>query len=640
MINGKRSAQPGLPLGLHSRRRSSTFGVPTRFRPRRILLLTVIISISIVYVYLRRPSSQPRRQQQRGITKRGQKPFTEGERQNRNPLANRRPKHYYRPDGHLDVNFEATHPIFELISRAEKAWGVKHEKASKTLDQAVAEYRRRYNRPPPLGFDKWWEYVQQHKVLLPDEYDRIYHDIEPFWAIEPTELAKSQSQLEAQAGSFTMVSDARKVTFEVQLPPNNSGSPEALTANHGLRKRAEDQAELLEAVQEWLPEFRATFANGKLPSQIVTAHMRDSAVRAARQGKLAENVNLESKRRVGWAAACSPSSALAKSRSPPVPDITAIWTNSSKSLVHDHPATMDACRNPSIVHLSGLLQSQNPHPPAASLLPSFTTCTTTLHNDILSVPVDDLRSTYSSGVTWNQKQHSKLYWRGNSAGALYDVAHPHWNLTHRVRLVEATNSNDGEIYVLPGAENRLETIGSCERVETGWLNEDWMDVKFVGKPLGCETKKGGVSLCAELETRFEFKPKWADEEQAMQWRYLIDIDEVGCSSRFRRLLNSRSLVLKATIHPEWYTDRIQPWLHYIPLKYDYSDLYDVLAFFLGDVHGKAKGNDAMAASIGVAGRKWATTYWRREDMVAYVFRLFLEYARVMSPNRNTMNYGS
>lgn len=636
MINRKQSSQPGLPLGLHSRRRSSTFGLPTRFRPRRILLFTVLISISIVYIYLRQPSPQPQHGQQRGIPKRGQKSFPEGERQNRNPLANRRPKHYYRPDGHIDVNFEAAHPIFELISRADKAWGVKHEKASKTLDQAVSEYRKRYNRPPPLGFDKWWEYVQQHRVLLPDEYDRIYHDIEPFWAIEPTELARSQSHLEAQTGSFTIVSDAGQITVEVQLPSADPDGLEALAANHGLRKRAEDQADLLKAVQEWLPDFRATFANDKLPSQIVTAHMRDSAVQAARQGKVLDSVNLESKRRVGWAAACSPSSALVKSRSLPVPDITAIWTNSSKSLVHDHPATMDACRNPSVIHLSGLLQSQNPHNLATSLLPSFTTCTTTLHNDILSVPVDDVRSTYSGGSTWNQKQHSKLHWRGNSAGALYDAAHPHWNLTHRVRLVEAANSKGGEVYVLPGAENRLETIGSCERVETGWLNEDWMDVKFIGRPLGCEAGKG--TMCAELEKRFEFKPKWEDEEQATQWKYLIDIDEVGCSSRFRRLLDSRSLVLKTTIHPEWYTDRIQPWLHYIPIKYDYSDVYDVLAFFLGDVHGKAKGHDAMAASIGSAGRKWATTYWRREDMVAYVFRLFLEYARVMSPNRNTMNY--
>lgn len=184
---------------------------------------------------------------------------------------------------------------------------------------------------------------------------------------------------------------------------------------------------------------------------------------------------------------------------------------------------MDACQNPSLVHLSGFFQSQNPDAPATSLVPSFTTCTTTLHNDILSVPSDESITSYLGGVAWNQKQNSKLHWRGSSAGALYDVEHPHWNLTHRIRLVEATNGKDGEVYVLPGAENRLETVGSCERVETGWLNEDWMDVKFVGRPMGCQGGKGGQSLCGELEKRFEFKPKWEDEEQTAQWKYLIDV---------------------------------------------------------------------------------------------------------------------
>ncbi|KAG8949524.1 Glycosyltransferase Family 90 domain containing protein [Tulasnella sp. 424] len=580
----------------------------------------------------------PADQQQRDAPKRERDSIQQTEQQNRKAAANRRPKHYYRPDGHIDVNFDATHPIFDLLSRAEKAWASKHEKASKTLGQAVAEYRRRYNRLPPPGFDKWWDYVQQHKVPLPDEYDRIYHDIEPFWAIDPAELAKSQSALERQGGTFTIISHDGKVTAQVQHPPSESGEAEHIIREHEFKMRAEGQAELLKTVQEWLPNFRATFGNDKLPSQFVTNRMRESAVRAARQGKLIDNTNTETRRRIGWAAACPGSSALARLKSPPVPDIVATWTNSSKSLVHDHPAAMDACHNPSLVHLSGFFQSQNPDAPATSLVPSFTTCTTTLHNDILSVPSDESITSYLGGVAWNQKQNSKLHWRGSSAGALYDVEHPHWNLTHRIRLVEATNGKDGEVYVLPGAENRLETVGSCERVETGWLNEDWMDVKFVGRPMGCQGGKGGQSLCGELEKRFEFKPKWEDEEQTAQWKYLIDIDEVGCSPRFNRLLRSRSLVFKATIHPEWYTDRIQPWLHYIPLKYDYSDLYDILAFFLGDMHGKANGHDAMAASIGISGRKWATTYGRREDMVAYVFRLFLEYARVMNPNRNTMNF--
>ena len=29
---------------------------------------------------------------------------------------------------------------------------------------------------------------------------------------------------------------------------------------------------------------------------------------------------------------------------------------------------------------------------------------------------------------------------------------------------------------------------------------------------------------------------------------------------------------------EWWLDRIQAWVHYVPIKVDYSDLYDTLAY--------------------------------------------------------------
>ena len=58
-------------------------------------------------------------------------------------------------DGLLVVNPAGPHPIFQLIRDAEEAWAAKHTSASTTLREAVAEYKRRYHRPPPLGFDKW-----------------------------------------------------------------------------------------------------------------------------------------------------------------------------------------------------------------------------------------------------------------------------------------------------------------------------------------------------------------------------------------------------------------------------------------------------------------------------------------------------
>jgi hypothetical protein len=59
--------------------------------------------------------------------------------------------HEYRPDGLLEVNPNGPHPIFELMKRGEADWRAKLGRASKTLDEAVAEYERRYGRMPPRG---------------------------------------------------------------------------------------------------------------------------------------------------------------------------------------------------------------------------------------------------------------------------------------------------------------------------------------------------------------------------------------------------------------------------------------------------------------------------------------------------------
>lgn len=73
----------------------------------------------------------------------------------RKPLPPAVGKHKFRSDGLLQVNMEGAHPIFELTSRAEKEWEAKLRGASKTLQEAVQEYKRRYKRAPPKGFDHW-----------------------------------------------------------------------------------------------------------------------------------------------------------------------------------------------------------------------------------------------------------------------------------------------------------------------------------------------------------------------------------------------------------------------------------------------------------------------------------------------------
>lgn len=70
-----------------------------------------------------------------------------------------------------DVKETLTNPILGLLRDGERKWQDMLSQQSKTLDGAVQEYKTRWGRNPPKGFDEWWEFAKNRGVLLPDEYD-------------------------------------------------------------------------------------------------------------------------------------------------------------------------------------------------------------------------------------------------------------------------------------------------------------------------------------------------------------------------------------------------------------------------------------------------------------------------------------
>lgn len=106
------------------------------------------------------------------------------------PIDDNSSPYTFHKNGHLLVaplaefaSPPSPHPILALIKRAENQWSHKVARQSKTLKDAAAEYRRRYTRNPPKGFEQWWEYAQANRIVLTDEYDQIQRDLEPFWAL-------------------------------------------------------------------------------------------------------------------------------------------------------------------------------------------------------------------------------------------------------------------------------------------------------------------------------------------------------------------------------------------------------------------------------------------------------------------------
>lgn len=295
---------------------------------------------------------------------------------------------------------------------------------------------------------------------------------------------------------------------------------------------------------------------------------------------------------------------------------------------------MDICNNPDMIPIHGLLAGRDVY--VRELSATFCLSKTSLHTDVLGVPPERIERVDAPPIPWEQKQWNRLLWRGTNTGILSNQETP-WRLSQRMRLIGLADTTEGQTMVLspPGKMHGRTLEDSAELEFHGDLNPHYTDMGFVDAPLQCDQED---KTCDEIALGYSFLPR-VPQEEFDQAKYLIDVDGNAWSARFQRLMASGSLVFKSTALPEWWNDRVQPWVHYVPVKLDYTDLYDSLSFFRGDMNGRGKGGeDDLARDIGMAGREWSEKFYRTEDMIAYVFRLYLEWARLQAPNRSTSNF--
>ncbi|KDR70234.1 hypothetical protein GALMADRAFT_160044 [Galerina marginata CBS 339.88] len=533
-------------------------------------------------------------------------------------------KHRYRPDGLLEVSEDGVHPIYELISRAEADWEVKLQGASRTLKEAVVEYRRRYKREPPKGFDLWWKYAKDHNVQLPDEYDQIYNDLEPFWGIEPLDLIEIHQENELEKDTYT-------------IGKNDTGEVEVVTyafeegRYDQLIVGSRDVIELLRQIQDDLPPFHMTLSPHDGPGRLSDYGVKGAALEAAAGQTYVERDALPAVNSIGWVSACPPDS-LARQKSinldspPPRP--------TKKTFIWNHQQSMDPCNHPDHFYHHGQFLSYNKGPsPQHGLVPEFSYCSTAIHHNVrIPVPYGWVEDIYprSDDPEWDQKIDERLLWRGSNTG-IYHNEISHWEDSHRDFLVSFANDLEGTIKLLPPNRARNEKLGHLREIRKSRINPAVMDVAFAGVPIACSP-----GICELLEEVYPWR-NWQSIQEAGNYKYVIDVDGNGWSGRFKRLITSNALIFKSTIYPEWYTDRVAPWVHYVPIQIDLSDLHDALIFFRGDGNGDGA-HEHLARKIAIAGRKWSKAFWRKEDLTSYFFRLILEYARLMNKDRESMSY--
>jgi len=115
-------------------------------------------------------------------------------------------------------------------------------------------------------------------------------------------------------------------------------------------------------------------------------------------------------------------------------------------------------------------------------------------------------------------------------------------------------------------------------------------------------------------------------ENHFQYKYLLDIDGNSCTySRCRWILLSNSVLLKlVTDNEQWYYKALKPWVNYVPIKQDISDLADNIKIL--------KSDDALAHEIAINGNKLGKQIFTRKVIDNYMFRLLKAYSKHVKIN--------
>ncbi|KZO99326.1 glycosyltransferase family 90 protein [Calocera viscosa TUFC12733] len=444
--------------------------------------------------------------------------------------------------------------------------------------------------------------------------------------------------------------------------------------------------------------WEAVFAVSREPGVVVSDQWEEERRRAIKSerfmrmtGRNAPNYPTDTP----WPAACSSNSAIH-------PGQNDLSHPKSKSFVYSPRLASSPCANPALIPFSpflnrtahGDMAANDPHTPL------FSTCKSPqVHGDVL-VP-DGSHWVYRppKDVPWKRKREERLVWRGRPSEDLLasspngrGISQQAHNRKRPATLDPSYRHAGIAAAPLPPTRNAVllpshhsEAVGEPVERLASWLERELADGPFPGWEVGPldppvpasapavgeekTAKRGGEeewrvlakvvdgkvvyvnetdavppggngrSAVKDNSTAVELLTEWELLERNTQYKYVLDIDDQSCSPSFRHLLATGALVLKATAFEEWYADRVQPWMHYVPVQLDLSDLYDTLSFFRGDVANAGEGaHDALAQEMAARGREWAGRYWRREDMTAYMYRLFLEYGRLMSDDRDKMNF--
>lgn len=527
----------------------------------------------------------------------------------------------------LPTSVAFSHPIYHLITKAEKEFEELNARQSNSLENAIEEYRRRYKIPPPPNFDKWYEFAKKKNVQLIDEYDTIYHSLLPFWALKPSTvrgrarealgfdnallglLIRDGKVISAAGGgewqqksTVGMIQDFVKHLPDMDLPFNVHDEPRVIVPH-------DDLSRLVAAAKD--TTMPAAFKNQAPKNQWsprpadVDDGIRFIEVKTTRFNWFAHQATWTNSR-----ISCSPESP-SRGLDETLQDDSSSYSYSELGFISNKTAFSDICFSPSLRDQFGFFNRPNAFNIVHDLFPIFSQSKVSTYQDILypSPWYWSEKVEYSNGedYKWERKQ-DKMYWRGSTTGGFSRDGG--WRHQHRQHFIQRINALDTAKVFEPQNGNQTEAWITKEVQRQDY--KDLFDVKFshVGQ---CD--KGDC----DAQNEFFEVVKPGKQSEAWAYKYLLDIDGNAFSGRFYAFLKSRSLIFKMAVFREWHEEWLRPWIHYIPLSMKGDEYLESVRYFREEETGRLQ-----APQIANASREWAGSVLRNQDLEVWLFRLLLE----------------
>ncbi|GJJ13023.1 hypothetical protein Clacol_007272 [Clathrus columnatus] len=440
------------------------------------------------------------------------------------PLAN----YTSRPDGLLEANMDGRHPIQILMEEGKKKWKALNDKQSKTLYQAVTEYKRRHGYPPPVGFDQWWEYAKKHNVKLVDEFDQINYDVTPYLAVPSEVFRQRVKELDVLDVGFHF--NITKGNFDVYGPGWWLGNPRQLTSiimefSRGLPDMNIHGHESLHG-DIWLGEDLRKDARDKVE---VLEPFTDAEVAHFERIDRNDRRNLTN---------------VCLSDDPVFVLSHAVKASYPAAFIESHVNYLRVCSSPGLLQSGPLFFSPSARdlklipyfvfsksqPGAGFLLP---TTTWNYHDMALIEP-----------YPWHERVEPnahKLFWRGPANGGNWHKGLSQlgsgvsWRNGSRAKLAimfgksDATPQDDVEILLEDALDQNKLVVKKYSRA---FLNERWMDIGLTGGPSHCSH---GDGTCEEMNKTTLWKHP-AYLPTIGRKKFFVDIDGDEWSADFQRRL--------------------------------------------------------------------------------------------------------